>query len=119
LFSSSSTLWLNRQAKDVYTKKAVIDHFRCRSAYKLIQIDNRYRFLRPGYNVLDCGAVPGSWSQVAIERVTNSACVIGIDVKPMDPIDSVHFIQADVTQITIANAIREHLGNRALHVVLR
>ena len=112
-------MWLNRQAKDVYTKKAIIDHFRCRSAYKLIQIDTRYRFLRPGHNVLDCGAAPGSWSQVAIERVTTSACVIGIDMKPMDPIDSVYFIQADVTQPSIINTARELLGNRALHVVLR
>jgi 23S rRNA (uridine2552-2'-O)-methyltransferase len=112
-------LWLNRQAKDVYTKQAVLEGFRSRSAYKLIQIDDMYHILKSGYTVLDCGAAPGGWTQVAAQRVTPSGYVIGVDLLPIEPIASAHFIQADIHQETVFKLIQKLLANRPLHVVMR
>jgi len=61
--------WLRRQYKDPYIQKAREESYRCRSAYKLMEIDDKFHILRPGYMVLDCGSAPGSWSQVAVRRV--------------------------------------------------
>lgn len=61
--------WLQRQLKDPFVKAAKRQHYRCRSAFKLLEIDDKLRILRPGLCVLDCGAAPGAWSQVAVERV--------------------------------------------------
>ena len=66
---TSSQMWLTRQINDPYVKEARIRQYRCRSAFKLIEMDDKWRFLRPGCRVIDCGAAPGSWSQVAVERV--------------------------------------------------
>ena len=67
--SSSSKQWLKRQAKDQYVKKSREENWRCRSAYKLLEIDDKYRILKPWAIVIDCGASPGSWTQVAVQRV--------------------------------------------------
>lgn len=64
--------WLLRQLKDPYVKASHAQNFRCRSAFKLLEIDDRFHLLQPGYSVVDCGAAPGAWSQVAVRRV-NSA----------------------------------------------
>lgn len=71
LKNASSKNWLLRKMKDKYGKQARIDDYRCRSAYKLLQINERYKILQPGMRVVDCGAAPGSWSQVA-SRLVNS-----------------------------------------------
>ena len=70
--SSSSQQWLKRQLKDPYVKKARTENYRCRSAFKLLEIDEKFRLLRPGKVVIDCGAAPGSWTQVAVEKVCSS-----------------------------------------------
>lgn len=64
--------WVQRQLTDPYVKASHAQHFRCRSAFKLLQIDDKFRLLQPGHSVVDCGAAPGAWSQVAVQRV-NSA----------------------------------------------
>lgn len=64
--------WLLRQRQDPFVKAAHDQHFRCRSAFKLLEIDDKFRVLHPGYSVVDCGAAPGAWSQVAVQKV-NSA----------------------------------------------
>lgn len=61
--------WLQRQRKDPYVKASLTQNFRCRSAFKLLEIDDKFRLLQPGYTVVDCGAAPGAWSQVAVHRV--------------------------------------------------
>ena len=66
---SDSINWIRRQINDPYVRQAKIEHYRCRSAFKLLEIDDKYQFLKPGYSVIDCGACPGSWTQVAIDRV--------------------------------------------------
>lgn len=70
--SAAEHRWLQRQLRDPYVKAARTDNFRCRSAFKLLQIDDKFRVLKPGHSVIDCGAAPGAWSQVAVHRV-NSA----------------------------------------------
>lgn len=67
--NASSQNWLSRQLSDPYIEKAKMMNYRCRSAFKLIEIDNKYKILHPGYIVIDCGASPGSWMQVAVQRV--------------------------------------------------
>jgi 23S rRNA (uridine2552-2'-O)-methyltransferase len=97
----------------------VLDNLRSRSAYKLIQIDNMYRIFKPGHVVLDCGAAPGGWSQVAAQRVTSSGCVIGVDLLPIEPVESVHFIQASLNQEETLKSIQELLMHRWIHVAMR
>ena len=70
--SKSSNIWLERQRKDPYVKRAVKESYRARSAFKLIEIDDKFKFLKNGDIVIDVGAAPGSWSQVAIERVNSN-----------------------------------------------
>lgn len=70
--SAAEHRWLQRQLRDPYVKASRAENFRCRSAFKLLQIDDKFRLLQPGHCVVDCGAAPGAWSQVAVQRV-NSA----------------------------------------------
>ncbi|CAL7940770.1 unnamed protein product [Xylocopa violacea] len=89
----SSQLWIARQIQDPYVEKAKRENYRCRSAYKLLEINERFKILQPGHVVIDCGAAPGSWTQVAV-KVTNAnakdddavGTVIGIDKQPIYPI---------------------------------
>ena len=67
--SKSSQMWLKRQLNDPYVEKAKMSNYRCRSAYKLLEIDDKHKLFKPGDIAIDCGAAPGSWSQVAVERV--------------------------------------------------
>ncbi|XP_018335281.1 rRNA methyltransferase 2, mitochondrial isoform X2 [Agrilus planipennis] len=93
--NSSSTRWLTRQLSDPYVEKSKTMNLRCRSAFKLIEIDDKYRFLTAGQVVIDCGAAPGSWTQVAVKRVNAVALnpqeprgiVISIDKQPIYPIE--------------------------------
>jgi 23S rRNA (uridine2552-2'-O)-methyltransferase len=98
----SSKLWLERQLNDPYVAQARRDGWRSRAAYKLIEMDNKYRFLKPGLMVVDLGAAPGGWSQVAAKRVgsvdgkgTNKGKVIAIDLLEMPEIVGVTFAQLD------------------------
>jgi 23S rRNA (uridine2552-2'-O)-methyltransferase len=98
--SLASTLWLQRQLNDPYVARARADGWRSRSAYKLIEIDDRFRLLRPGHVVVDLGAAPGGWSQVAAARVgsaTGKGRVVGIDILEMEPIAGVTLAQLDFT----------------------
>ncbi|KAI4456509.1 ribosomal rna methyltransferase [Holotrichia oblita] len=95
--SVSSQQWLTRQLNDPYVEKAKFMSYRrfsCRSAFKLIEIDDKYKILKPGYTVVDCGASPGSWTQVTVSRTTNllnspisNGCVIAIDKQYIHPIE--------------------------------
>ncbi len=94
--SLSSTLWLSRQLNDPYVAQAKRDGYRSRAAYKLIEIDDKYRLLRPGQRVMDLGAAPGGWSQVAAKRVGADGArgrVVAIDLLPMEPVAGVEFTQ--------------------------
>ena len=75
---SSSHQWLNRQRNDPFVKQASRENWRCRSAYKLLEIDGKFDILKPGCTVIDCGAAPGSWTQVAVQRVCSASEEEGI-----------------------------------------
>jgi 23S rRNA (uridine2552-2'-O)-methyltransferase len=93
--SQSSRTWLERQLNDPYVIRAKREGFRSRAAFKLIEIDDKHRLLKPGAKVADLGAAPGGWSQVAAKRVGPRGRVVGIDILAMDEIPSVDFAQID------------------------
>jgi 23S rRNA (uridine2552-2'-O)-methyltransferase len=93
--SISSTAWLNRQLNDPYVAAAKNDGYRSRAAYKFLQMDERYKLLRPGIRVVDLGAAPGGWSQVVAAQLDGKGQVIALDILPMDPIEGVTFFHAD------------------------
>ena len=93
--SLSSQQWLNRQINDPYVQRAHADGWRSRAAYKLIEIDDRVRLLRPGVRVVDLGCAPGGWVQVALKR--GAQAVAGVDLLPVDPISGAELIEGDFT----------------------
>lgn len=124
--SKSSQDWIIRQLRDPYVEKAKIMNYRCRSAFKLIEIDDKFKILSPGQCVVDLGAAPGSWTQVLVVRTNSlgkcrnslSGFVIGVDRLPIFPIDGATLINADFTSETAPNALREILKERKVDVVL-
>jgi 23S rRNA (uridine2552-2'-O)-methyltransferase len=93
--SLSSKLWLQRQLNDPYVARAKREGYRSRSAFKLSEIDDKVRVLKKGARVIDLGAAPGGWSQVAVKQVGAKGRVVAIDVLPMEPIGGVDFVQLD------------------------
>ncbi len=91
--STAQQKWLTRQLNDPYVTAARAQGFRSRAAFKLIELDDRYKLFRKGMRVLDLGAAPGGWSQVAIQR--GAARVVGLDLLPIDPVSGATFIQGD------------------------
>jgi 23S rRNA (uridine2552-2'-O)-methyltransferase len=114
--SLASTLWLERQLNDPYVAQARREGYRSRAAYKLIEIDDKYKLLKPGRRILDLGAAPGGWSQVASARVQASegrGRVIAIDLLEMDAIDGVEFRRADFHDADAPARLREWLSGPA------
>ena len=112
----SSKLWLERQLNDPYVSRARREGFRSRAAYKLIEIDDKYRFLKPGMTVVDLGAAPGGWSQVAAKRVSagdGKGRVVGIDLLEMPEIAGVAFAQLDFLEQDAPDRLVEMIGGRA------
>lgn len=112
---TSSTLWLQRQLNDPYVKMAKRDGYRSRAAYKLLELDDKFQLLKPGLKVLDLGAAPGGWSQVAVERVKapEKGTVIGLDILPIMPIPGAMLMQLDFMAEDAPERIREALGGPA------
>src|SRR5436190_17840460 len=96
--SHSSKQWLRRHVNDPYVQRSKREGYRSRSAYKLTEIDERDRLFRPGQVVLDLGAAPGGWTQVAVKRVGERGRVIGIDLLPVEEVPGAILIQADFTR---------------------
>jgi len=114
--SVSSTQWLGRQLNDPYVTEARRLGYRSRAAFKLIELDDRFRFLKPGGRVVDLGAAPGGWTQVAAARVRadiGKGRVIGIDVLPMDPIPGASILHMDFLAATAPAAIKSALDGPA------
>src|SRR5215218_8635508 len=94
----SSKLWLERQLNDPYVACAKREGYRSRAAYKLLEIDDKFRFLKPGARVVDLGAAPGGWAQVAAQRVgagEGRGKVVGIDLLPVEPLAGADFVELD------------------------
>ena len=99
--------WVNKQRRDTYVKQSKVDGYRARSAYKLIEIDDKFKIFKGGITVIDIGAAPGSWSQYA-EKVTKSGRLISIDLKKMEPIGNTVQIQGDFTEEVIQDEIKKY-----------
>jgi len=93
----SSRIWLKRQDKDPFVKQSKKDGYRSRAAYKLLEIQQKYSILKAGMKVIDLGAAPGSWSQVAIEKIKFNGKLIAVDILAIEPIKNVDIIQGDFT----------------------
>jgi 23S rRNA (uridine2552-2'-O)-methyltransferase len=112
----SSKLWLERQLNDPYVAKAKREGYRSRAAYKLIEIDDKYRILRPGMSVVDLGAAPGGWSQIAAKRVgaaDGKGKVIAVDVLEMPEIAGVSFAQLDFLAEDAPEKLTATMGGHA------
>lgn len=116
--SHSSKQWLKRHVNDPYVQRSKRDGYRSRSAYKLTEIDERDRILAPGMTVVDLGAAPGGWSQVAAQRVGAAGKVVAIDLLAMEPVPGVDFVQADFASARGLAAIEAALGGRKADLVL-
>jgi 23S rRNA (uridine2552-2'-O)-methyltransferase len=109
----SSTEWLNRQLNDPYVAEAHRLGYRSRAAFKLVQLDERFRLLAPGRRVVDLGCAPGGWTQVAAQRVGGQGVVVGIDLNPADPVPGATVLTGDFRDPATAARIREALGGAA------
>jgi 23S rRNA (uridine2552-2'-O)-methyltransferase len=119
--TASSQRWLERQLNDPYVAAARREGFRARSAFKLIELDDKHRLLKPGKRVVDLGAAPGGWSQVAAERVRAAegrGQVVAIDLLPMEPIAGVAFIELDFMDASAPARLKGLLREGGADVVL-
>ena len=109
--SAASQRWLARQLNDPYVKAAQQQGWRSRAAFKLIEIDDRFHLLFSGARVVDLGAAPGGWVQIALRR--GAAAIIGLDLLPIDPIPGATLIQGDFTDPAMPRRLTEELGGKA------
>jgi 23S rRNA (uridine2552-2'-O)-methyltransferase len=116
--TKSSNEWLRRHVNDPYVKKAQLDGFRARSAYKLVELNEKDRLIRPGMFLLDLGSAPGGWSQVAAKLVGAKGRVLATDILPMDPIKGVDFVQGDFTDEAVVAQLIEKLGGEKFDLII-
>lgn len=107
----SSVRWLARQLSDPYVRAAQAAGYRSRAAFKLVELDDRFRLLRRGVRVLDLGAAPGGWTQVAVERAGPG--VVAVDLLPIEPIAGATVLRGDLTDLAVAEAAVAALGGKA------
>ncbi|KFP70840.1 Putative ribosomal RNA methyltransferase 2, partial [Acanthisitta chloris] len=119
--------WLERHSKDPFVKASKQQHYRCRSAFKLLEIDDKLHILRPGLSVLDCGAAPGAWSQVAVERVNAlgadpalpTGFVLGVDLLRISPLEGAVFLsETDIADPNTLRTIQTLLPAERVDVIL-
>ncbi len=108
----ASTLWLERQLNDPYVQQAKVDGYRSRAAYKILEIDDKFKIFKKGMKVLDLGAAPGGWSQVAVNRTKNGR-VFALDILEMQSIPGVKFMQLDFLQDDAPEKVMEFIGGKA------
>lgn len=116
--SKSSGRWLQEHFADPYVKRAQKEGYRSRAAYKLLEIQAKDRIFKPSLNVVDLGAAPGGWSQVAQRLVGESGRVFALDILPMEPISQVAFIQGDFQSDEVLEALMKLVGNTAIDLVI-
>jgi 23S rRNA (uridine2552-2'-O)-methyltransferase len=108
--SKSSKSWLSRQKNDIYVDKARKHGYRSRAAYKLIEIHKKEKIFKSGMTVIDLGAAPGGWSQVAAQYVSGTGKVIALDLLPMKPLDNVDFVQGDFREQNVFDQLLLRIG---------
>jgi 23S rRNA (uridine2552-2'-O)-methyltransferase len=114
----SSRRWVSEHRRDPYVKQAKAAHFRARSAYKLVQIQKKFRVIHPGDWVVDLGAAPGGWSQVAAGMVGKKGGVVAVDLLRIDPIPRVATVQGNVADEETVDLIRSELHQGRCNVIL-
>lgn len=115
---SSSKAWLREHHEDAYVLRAKREGYRSRACYKLLELQQRDRLIRPGMMVLDLGSAPGGWSQVAAQLVGHSGRVIASDILPMDSVAGVDFVQGDFSEHEIYEHICAEIGDKSVDIVL-
>ncbi len=116
--SKSSHNWLQEHVNDPYVKQAQKEGYRSRASYKLIQLNEKDKLIRPGMLIVDLGSAPGGWSQVAARLAGEKGRVVATDILPMDPVRNVEFIQGDFTDEAVLNGVLERLGGQKPDLVL-
>ncbi|BCX66085.1 MULTISPECIES: 23S rRNA (uridine(2552)-2'-O)-methyltransferase RlmE [Pseudomonas] len=116
--SKTSLGWLKRHVNDPYVKQAQKDGYRSRASYKLLEVQEKYKLIRPGMTVVDLGAAPGGWSQVTSRLIGGQGRLIASDILEMDSIPDVTFIQGDFTQDEVLARILEAVGNSQVDLVI-
>ena len=115
---SSSRRWMNEHLNDEYVKKAQKEGYRCRAVYKLIEIIDNNKIITKGDRVLDLGAAPGGWSQVAAKIVGQNGQVIASDILPIEPIPGVDFLQGDFTELLVYEELLSWTKDQKMNTVL-
>ena len=116
--SKTSKAWLKEHESDEYVQRSRKDGYRSRASYKLLEIDQAAGLLKPGMTVVDLGAAPGGWSQIAIAKVGDSGRVVASDILNMDSIGGVDFVQGDFTDDEVFNTILNTLADRPVDLVI-
>ncbi|MEM6650462.1 MAG: RlmE family RNA methyltransferase [Pseudomonadota bacterium] len=109
----SSTLWLQRQLNDPYVMRAKAEGYRSRAAYKLLELQERFGFLKPGGRIVDLGAAPGGWCQVAVQETKGKGIVVGIDYLDIPPIEGADLLQLDFLEEDAPAQLKKMLGGPA------
>lgn len=116
--SKSSRHWLREHFDDPFVRQAQMDGYRSRAVYKLMELDDRYELFKPGQTVIDLGAAPGGWSQVAQVRLGSNGRVIATDILPMEPLPGVEFLQGDFREEACFEHLMEIIGDEGVDLVL-
>ncbi|MCK2088472.1 RlmE family RNA methyltransferase [Thauera aromatica] len=116
--NKTSRAWVHDHLNDPYVQRAQAEGYRARAAYKLIEIDDRDRLLRPGAVAVDLGAAPGSWCQVAVKRCAPNGRVFALDLLPMEAVAGVDFLLGDFTEEAVLEALEARLEGAQVDVVL-
>ncbi|MDP3744761.1 MAG: 23S rRNA (uridine(2552)-2'-O)-methyltransferase RlmE [Methylotenera sp.] len=114
----TSKAWMLEHLNDPYVKLAQKDGYRARAAYKLMEIDDKDKLIKPGMTIVDLGSAPGSWSQVAVQRLKGHGKVIALDILDMQPIGGVTFIQGDFREESVLRLLEEKLNNVQVDLVI-
>lgn len=116
--SKTSKAWMQEHLNDEYVKRAQKDGYRARAAYKLLEIDDKDKLIKPGMTVVDLGSTPGSWSQVAIQRIKGQGRVIALDILDMHPIPHVEFICGDFREEVVLKQLEATLNGKPVDLVI-
>ena len=104
--------WVNKQRRDIYVRQSKVDGYRARSAYKLIEINEKFKIFKGGMNVIDIGAAPGSWSQY-VSKIVKSGKIVSVDLKEMEEIINTIQIKGDFTEKSTQDKIKKYLNKKS------
>ena len=114
----SSKAWIHEHINDEFVKRAQKEGYRARAAYKLTEIDDKDKLIKPGMTIVDLGSTPGSWSQVAVQRLKGQGRIIALDLLEMEPIKGVEFIQGDFREESILKILEKSLNGKQVDLVI-